>query len=232
MGAVYLEIQKDILNKIDSSTYKVGQIIPSEVELAKMYGVSRPTIRQAIQILVDSGYLERKRKRGTIVCQKKIEQNFTQKIDSYDSQMNKTGHDSHTKVLTFKKEMATAEVKDVLKCDVVFKLVRLRYINNQPNVFVTTYMPYSIFKEYESYDFSNNSFYDLCVKCKHPIITVNRHLEVTSADETLADLLEVNIQDPLFYFHSYGFDQNGEPIEYSISKYRGDTNSFTFTLNR
>jgi len=232
MSAIYLDIQKDMLKKIESGYYKVGQTIPTEVELSKEYKVSRPTMRQAIGMLVESGYLERKRKRGTIVCQKKIEQYFTQQIGSYDSEMQKKGHDSQTKVLTFKKEIASDEVKEVLKCDMVFKLVRLRYINNKPNVFVTTYMPYSIFKEYENYDFSSNSFYALCTKVRHPIITVKRHLEVASADETLADLLQVNMMDPLFYFHSYGFDQNGEPIEYSISKYRGDTNSFTFTLNR
>ncbi|MCF0105537.1 MAG: GntR family transcriptional regulator [Holdemanella sp.] len=232
MTAIYLDIQKDLLKKIESNYYRVGQIIPSEVDLAKEYHVSRPTMRQAIALLVEQGYLERRKKRGTVVTQKKIEQNFTQQIGSYDSQLHKKGFVSHTKVLTFKKEVASKEVKEILKCDTVFKLVRLRYANNKPNVFVTTYMPYSIFKDYAEYDFTSNSYYDLCMKVRHPIVTVKRQLEVTSADETLADLLEVNLHDALFYFHTIGYDPKGVPVEYSISKYRGDTNSFTFTIKR
>ena len=101
-----------------------------------------------------------------------------------------------------------------------------------PNVFVTTYMPYPLFAHFQDLDFSKDSFYEQCAQCQHPITSITRHLEVVSADETLADLLQINQQDPLFYFHSYGYDPQGIPIEYSISKYRGDTNSFTFTLNK
>ena len=83
---------------------------------------------------------------------------------------------------------------------------------------------------FDTIDFSKESFYEQCKKSGHPITSITRHLEVTTADETLADLLQVQTGNPLFYFHSYGYDDEGTPIEYSISKYRGDTNSFTFHL--
>ena len=232
MSAVYLEIRNDILEKIHSGYYPVGETIPAETELAKQYNVSRPTIRQAIQTLVDQGILEKRRKRGTIVCPGKIDQEFTQRIDSFDAQIHQKGHSSQTKVLAFQKEEASDEIKEILRCDEVLKLVRLRYIDHMPNVFVTTYMPYPLFAHFLNLDFSKESFYDQCARCNHPIASITRHLEVVSADETLADLLQINQQDPLFYFHSYGTDPQGIPIEYSISKYRGDTNSFTFTLKK
>ena len=112
----------------------------------------------------------------------------------------------------------------------VFKLVRLRSIDDTPNVFVTTYMPYELFSHFETIDFARDSFYEQCKRSGHPITSITRHLEVAAADETLADLLQVQVGSPLFYFHSYGYDDKGIPIEYSISKYRGDTNSFTFHL--
>lgn len=232
MSAVYLEIRNDILEKIHSGYYPIGETIPAETELAKQYNVSRPTIRQAIQALVDQGILEKRRKRGTIVCPGKIDQEFTQRIDSFDAQIHQKGHTSQTKVLTFQKEEASQTVQEILQCDTVYKLVRLRYIDQSPNVFTVTYMPYELFKHFDKIDFSKESFYEQCKQCGHPIATVTRHLEVVSADETLADLLHVNIKDPLFYFHSYGKDPQGIPIEYSIAKYRGDTNSFSFTLQR
>lgn len=230
MSAIYLQIQKDLLHKIKTGVYPIGDTIPAETILAKEYQVSRPTVRQAILLLVEQGILERKRKRGTIVCPPKIDQSFTQRINSFDSEMHQKGHTSQTQVLAFYKEDASDEVKRALHCEQVFKLVRLLSIDDIPNVFVTTYMPYALFSHFDTIDFSKESFYEQCKKSGHPITSITRHLEVTTADETLADLLQVQTGNPLFYFHSYGYDDEGTPIEYSISKYRGDTNSFTFHL--
>ena len=57
MATLYSSIKDDLLAKIKDGTYKEGDIIPPEVELAKSYGVSRPTIRQALQILANDGYI-------------------------------------------------------------------------------------------------------------------------------------------------------------------------------
>lgn len=82
MGAFYLDIKKDLLDKILSGVYQQGSIIPNEYELAEIYNVSRPTIRKAVQILVDEGYLEKRKKRGTIVCDPTIRQEFAQVIQT------------------------------------------------------------------------------------------------------------------------------------------------------
>ena len=114
MSAIYLQIQKDLLQKIKTGVYPVGDTIPAETLLAKEYQVSRPTVRQAISLLVEQGILERKRKRGTIVCPPKIDQSFTQRINSFDSEMHQKGHTSQTQVLAFYKEPASDEVKRVV----------------------------------------------------------------------------------------------------------------------
>ena len=64
-----------------------------------------------------------------------------------------------------------------------------------------------------------------------PILKIRRKLDVLKADETTAHLLDINEEDPIFYFHSTAFTNHNIPIEYSISKYRGDINSFVFELN-
>ena len=108
----------------------------SEHELSDIYRVSRPTIRKAVQILVDAGYLEKKKKRGTIVCIPKVIQDFTQTISSFDTQMKRHGIVSQTQVISFKKEQASKEIADSLhqqEEDLVYKLVRLRYTDKNPN---------------------------------------------------------------------------------------------------
>lgn len=230
MGAKYIDVKNDILNKIHTGEYKEGHLIPSEIELAKIYGVSRPTIRQAIGLLVEENLLERRKRRGTIVSLKKVEQAFTQAIDSFDSQIHAKGCSSKTQVISFQKETATAEIKEILNSETVYKLVRLRYIDDLPNVYVTTYISSHIFPDLEKYDFAHTSFYDICALYGHKVTTVKRELEITLSDDTLSDLLQIESGSPLFYFKSRGYDQNETPIEYSISKYRSDTSKFIFTL--
>ena len=139
MTALYLDVKKDLLDKITSGEYPEGTIIPTEHELSDIYHVSRPTIRKAVQILVDAGYLEKKKKRGTIVCIPKVIQDFTQTISSFDTQMKRHGIVSQTQVISFKKEQASKEIADSLhqqEEDLVYKLVRLRYTDKNPNVFM------------------------------------------------------------------------------------------------
>lgn len=230
----HLFIQQDLLKKIQSGDYAQGQLIPKESELTDIYQVSRPTVRQAIQYLVNEGYLERRKRRGTIVKQQKINQEFTHIIESYDSEMNRKGLHPKTKVLTFKIDKATYNIASNLhinEYDDVYKLVRLRYAENKPIVLVTTYLPVKLLPNFLDNDFTSEKLYSVLEKINFPILQIRRKLDVLKADETTSDLLDIEEGDPIFYFHSTAFTHNRLPIEYSISKYRGDINSFIFELN-
>ena len=230
----HLFIQQDLLKKIKSGEYAEGQLIPKESELTDIYQVSRPTVRQAIQFLVNDGYLERRKRRGTIVKQQKINQEFTHIIESYDSEMNRKGLHPKTKVLTFKLDKATVDIAkhlDINEFEAVYKLVRLRYAENKPIVLVTTYLPVKALPNFLDNDFKQEKLYSVLEKMNFPILQIRRKLDVLKADETTSDLLDIEEGDPIFYFHSIGYSHDRTPIEYSISKYRGDIYSFIFELN-
>lgn len=232
---LHKQIQKDLLEKITSGVYKENQTIPTELELADIYKVSRPTVRQAVQSLVNEGYLEKRKKRGTIVKKPKIQQEFTHVIESFDSEMNRKGIVPKTKVLMFSEESANQEVAENLALEEgekVFKMIRLRYAGEKPIVLVTTYIPSKLFPELETIDFTNQLLYKTFLILGHPVRSVSRKLEVMKADETTSDLLCIEMNDPIFYFHTQGFTDNRVPVEYSISKYRGDINYFIFELSQ
>ena len=181
MTALYLDVKKDLLDKITSGEYSEGTIIPTEHELSDMYNVRRPTIRKAVQILVDAGYLEKKKKRGTLVCAPKVIQDFTQSISSFDTQMKRHGVVSKTHVIAFKTEEASKDVARSLNIheeDLVYKLVRLRYTDKNPNVFITTYIPVSLFPDLLDTDFTHVRLYDVFEKQGHSIDTIDRQLEI------------------------------------------------------
>ena len=230
---IYKVIEQDLREKIKNGDYVEGMIIPKEIELTQIYDASRPTVAKAIQQLVKEGLLERKQRLGTVVCEKKISQQFTQTIESFHDEMIRKGLIPSTKVLSFNVVEASEEVAQAMNIEVgkhVYKLVRLRYGDDMPIVMLTTYLPYSIFNQFVAEDFVEESLYGILNKLGHPIYKLNRRLDVTLSDETTSDLLTINPGSPLFYFHSYGSTREGIVVEYSISKYRSDVNSFTFEL--
>ena len=231
---LHKKIEKDLLEKIKSGEYPLNEIIPTEMELSETYNVSRPTIRQAIQSLVNAGYLEKRRKRGTIVKKPKIEQEFARSIESFDSEIYRKGMFPKTKVLSFTKTNATHAIAKNLELNVgdqVYKLVRLRFAEDQPVVFVTSFIPYDLVPHLDGVDFSQHSLYKTFEQMGHPVCSVRRKLEISNADETLSYLLDISENDPLFLFHTQGFTEKKTPIEYSIAKYRGDINHFIFEVS-
>lgn len=230
---LYKQIEQDLLEKIESGEYGENDTIPTEIELSESYGVSRPTVRQAVQALVNAGYLERKKKRGTQVVRTKIPQEFTRYVESFDSEFYRKGLTSKTKVLNFRMTNATKEVAENLNIEEnepVFKLVRLRFVEDKPIVFVTSFIPCNLVPDLSEVDFSDNSLYTTFREMGYPLESVSRRLEIIQADETTSDLLDVPVKDPLFYFITSGFTKNKTPIEYSVAKYRGDINYFVFEI--
>lgn len=232
---LYDRIKDDILAKIKDGTYPEGQTIPSELELADLYGVSRPTIRQALQILASDGYLEKRRKRGTVVTKPKVSQSFTMDIRSFEDAMRLAGRMPKTNVLVFKRERARGDVADRLelpKGAEVFKLVRLRYADDLPNVFVESYIPCDAYPGLDSFDFNETSLYGAMDTCGKPVMTARRKLDVIKADGAASALLDVEAGDPLILFHTVARDEDGRAVEYSIATYRGESNSFELNVSR
>ena len=232
---LYDKIREDLLSKIKDGTYPEGQTIPSELELAQIYGVSRPTVRQALQLLADDGYLEKRRRRGTVVTKPKVRQSFTMSISSFEDAMRLAGRLPKTKVLMFKRERANIEVEKRLELASekdVFKLVRLRYADNLPNVFVESYIPCELYPGLDSFDFNESSLYAAMDACGKPVMTAQRRLEAIKADGAAAALLDVEPGDPLLLFHTVARDAGGTAVEYSVATYRGESNSFELNVSR
>lgn len=243
MDTLYASIKDDLLAKIKNGTYAEGETIPSEVDLAREYGVSRPTIRQALQVLANAGYLDRRKRRGTVVSNSNAEdttdvletdRSRVEGVQSFEDEIRATGKTVRTMAILVKRERADGEVAEglhVAEGSDVYKLVRLRYVNDVPNVFMENYVPCNLFPLFlENTDFSETRLYERMRELGRPVKTVTRRLEVIKADASLSALLDVPIGDPLFFIHTLGQDAEGNIIEFSVSTYRGRSNRFEFTV--
>lgn len=233
--AKYEEIQQTLLKKISDGTYPVGSLIPKELELAKKYSVSRPTVNHAIQNLVKDGFLEQRKRRGTIVKRNKIEQEFTHVIKSYNEEMEQNGLQAKTKVLFFDLVTPPLEVRqafDLNKEDKVYKLIRLRFADEDPIVLVTTYLPTDLLPDFEKIDFTTRSLYDELASRNLGISHVTRKLEVKNADKTASTFLNIEPGSAVFLFHTLGYTRNDKKLEYSIATYRGDKNYFMVDIDQ
>lgn len=230
---LYYQLKQLLLNEIQTGNFKEHDCLPTEIELSNMFSISRPTVRQAINELVNEGYLSRLKGKGTFVTKPKINQEFVHIIENFNEGMLRKGIKPKTNVLELKLIAADDELSqalDIEPADKVIELSRLRYANDEPIVLVSTYIPYALCPEIMEINLKEQSIYKTFEKNNLFIKRVRRFFEAQKATETDAQLLEIPEGDPILYFETKAYLQSGTVIEFSKLKYRGDRNKFIVEL--
>jgi GntR family transcriptional regulator len=225
---------KQILSE-DIRGKRIGSTIPTEEDLCREYKISRPTVRQAINELVVEGYLQRKKGKGTFVSQPKIHQDFMVVLESFNAEMLQKGLTPGTRVLVASVIKATNRVSETLKLQAnsdVIHLERLRFVNNEPLVIVDTYLPHSKLVDILENNFEEESLYKIIENdFGYTIDKAIRTLEPRIAGEYEAEMLGIVRGAPIQYIETVAYIKNGDPIEFSIARYRGDLSRFYFELS-
>lgn len=124
----YGQIRDDILFKIKNNIYKVGDQLPTNLELCDIYGVSRITVSRALNELENDGYIEKKQGKGCYVKFREINQSIST-FYSFTEEVTKMGYVPSAIFISLKKELPTNEVAAALnlnKSDRVYVIKRLR----------------------------------------------------------------------------------------------------------
>ncbi len=225
---IYQVIEKDIKEKINKGELQKGDMIQSENELKEIYHVSRMTVRQALNNLVNEGYLYRHKGKGTFVNHLKIEKKI-QGLLGFSEEMKKMNRKVSNKIISIELLPADIEVSTKLfinQGDEVYLVERVRYGDDIPVLFERLYVPKNLFKAIDE-NIMQGSFYDyvekdLQLKISYSIQTI----EAKVADSKISELLEVQKQSPILYISLNTFLDNGRPFEYVKSYYRADQYRF------
>ncbi|MXQ72339.1 UTRA domain-containing protein [Clostridiaceae bacterium DONG20-135] len=232
---LYLQLKDSIIEKIHRGEYCTGMKIPSEREMAKLYGINRMTIRRTVGLLIEEGYLVSVHGKGTYVTKansNRIElgMNSSTRL-SVDIRMG--GMDPRKEIISFQKIAAIPRLQELFpQYDTFYELVRLLFANNEPYALQKAYFPYLLFPDADRYDFKDGSLYDYMDTKKKMPVHISSRLWVEPLDADKARYLNMREGERAFVFAYQGHSEQQELVEYTLSYNRPEYTSYKYVSIR
>ena len=231
----YEEIANILRDRIANGVYPVDSMLPIQSELSKEFGVSRMTIKKAVEILTIEGLIFSKQGNGTRV----LNSSFWDKEDSKFRLNNYNGLSQDFKnddrkltsqIIQFAVEFPEAEIAERLQVEVttpVYKIIRLRLLDEKPYVLEHTYMPCDLVPGLDESILLQSIYAYLWDELNLKFAGSYRHIIAEKPDEYDKMYLDCQNDDPLLQVEQVVYLENGRPIEYSRSRNRFDTRGYS-----
>jgi GntR family transcriptional regulator len=202
----------------------VGDAIPAERQLGSDLGVSRLTVRAALDELVREGYLVRRRGAGTFVAEPKVAKGID--ITSFSDDMRARGLTPGSRTLERRIELAGARLGRILHVspsEEVLSMKRLRLADGEPMAIELLHARASLVPDLTAADLEENSFYDLLSdRYGISIVGGTQTVEPTVTNEEESEALGVPLHSPALLFERITRASTGDIVEFTSSTYRGD----------
>jgi GntR family transcriptional regulator len=216
------ETRDRVLDLIEQLT--VGDAIPSERSLSADLGVSRLTVRAALDELVRAGYLSRRRGSGTFVSEPKIAQELT--MTSFTEDMRRRGMQPESRTLELTVMPAGARLGRFLHVspsEPIIVAKRLRLADHETMAIETLHVREALVPGLTAEELEQKSFYEL-LRDRYGIVIAGgtQTIEPTVTNEEESEALGVPLHSPAFLFERFTHSENGEAVEFVHSVYRGD----------
>jgi GntR family transcriptional regulator len=228
---VPLHAQVEILLRelIKLPEYQNKELLPNEVGMAKQLGISRNTVRQAINKLVYEGLIVRKKGVGTVVADKSVNTRIQNWL-SFSQEMKAMGIKIKNFELDVRWVEAEEKVANFFGIPAGKKILRMDKLRGRPDhpfvFFISYFHPRVGLTENDDFE---RPLYELLEK-EHSIVvkTSKEELSALAANEQIAKKLDINPGDPILKRKRFVFDPGGRPVEYNLGFYRAD--SFVYTI--
>lgn len=222
---LYLQIQRRLIEQIQSRTFKSSDPMPAVEEIAACFGVSPMTARQAVKSLCDMGLVYSRQGKGTFVSRAKVEKDFRQVL-SFTDEMKMRGNAPGSRVLSLRRQMPGVEVRKALELragETVFRLHRVRYADGREMGIECSNLPARLCPDLLSVFEPGSSLYQTLIeRYDIQLVTATETVEVGRATAKEARLLRIGRNSPVFLLTRTSFLEDGKPAEYVTSIYRGD----------
>ncbi|MBW9206275.1 GntR family transcriptional regulator [Mumia sp. zg.B17] len=227
---LYFQMAEQLEGAIVSGTLAPGDKLDNELVLADRLGLSRPTVRQAIQVLVDKGMLVRKRGVGTQVVHGKVSRSV--ELTSLHDDLTAAGQAPRTEVLSLARLEASEESARALQLEPgspVWSLERVRYIGDEPLALMQNLLPASLL-DLAAVDLADNGLYAALRRAGIWMRVAKQRIGARRADARESRLLGERRGAPLLTMQRTAYDDAGRAVEYGEHAYRPDLYAFELTL--
>jgi GntR family transcriptional regulator len=212
-----------------------GERIPSEHALCARFRVSRPTVRQALDVLVQEGRLYRHAGRGTFATAAAGNDRRLRLIGSIDDMMA-LGDETWLKLLGRDVVPVPANIAQALRLppgSSAYRISGVRHADSGPFQHVTVWLSPLVGQALSDEDLSKTSL--IAAIERHfntPIKVLEQTVDATLAPRAVAELLQIRPRSPLLVFERTYFTANGEPIEYALTYQTGRRYPYRVVLSR
>lgn len=218
---LYSEIKHQMLRALSEGEWKAGDVIPSEKRLCERFGVSKGTLRKAIDDLAAENILIRHQGRGTFVTTHNREQQLFRYFNIVRHDGRKTYPD--LTLIRFSKPKAgkvASEKLGIAASAKVFCFTNVLSLNGEPTVVDDITLPEVFFPGLTELKLRNrpNTLYHLYqVVYGLNVIRTEERLRATLATESYAQLLGIEVGAPLLKMHRVAFTYDNVPVEWRVS---------------
>lgn len=222
---IFFDIESDILNQ----NYKAGELLPSENKLAKMYNVSRETIRKALTLLLESGYIQKKQGKGSIVLDVKRFDFPISGLTSYKELKDAQQIESQTILVKNKITTIPEYIADFIKVSKdtkVHELVRSRKVEGEVIILDKDYLLTSIIPEMPDEEAENSIYHYIENKLGIAIGFARKEFVVEPATKEDKELMDLHGDTHVVVTRSEVHLEDTSLFQYTESRHRLDKFKF------
>ncbi len=232
----YQRIRNDLLQKIESGVYKHGDYIPSENRLCEIYNVSRTTIRAAVSSLVEDGYMNIVRGRGTKVSSTMLRCKMSN-VMSFTDALNQQGMRTSLSEVQIEKIKPSKEMCEKLEInseEEIYAIYRVRNADDEPISIHYSFIPCKYIPDYSPELFHEvQSLYRMLEEHYSIFVQITEdNISAVKADKKVAGVLKIKVNDPVLFIERTAYDVNNKIIEYNQTSIRGDRYSQMVTIRK
>ncbi|WP_334129735.1 GntR family transcriptional regulator [Sneathiella sp.] len=201
---------------IRSGRYRDGEQLSTEEELTHLFGVSRITIRRAMESLRDAGLIESGAGRRSVV-RRPVMEPIRASTASIVNNIMVFGTNTTAKVMEFDYVEAQGFVREKLwdaENGLVQRAVRVRYKDEYPVAHLTSYVPESLARTYTADELSSSPLQELLARAGAEVVGTRQRISAALADPLVASRLNIKIGSPLIDLRCLMVDRQGRAVEY------------------
>ena len=232
---LYHQVYTALRDRIFDGTYRPGERLPSETELIDLFGVSRITVRRALDEMSARGLVLREQGRRTQVAPYRPGASLRASVEGLIENNLRLAEQTTVQVLEFDYVPADEEVAESLQIgqgDIVQWAVRVRSLKATPFSYIVTYLPEQIGRTFRRQDLSSTPFLILLERCGVPVVRAEQTITAVSADRSVAKALQVEPGTALLQASRRVYDVEDRPVQLLSVQYRPDIYRYDMSLER